>query len=129
MDRPTPAKGLKKFAAVITVSIALTGAGVLSAAPAVAANHCTTNYVCLYDYDNYTGLLTSRFHGAATIFNLLPEWADKAASWGNDGSYDAGLWDEPYASGACWELPTKSSGWFGTFDRDRAESWRTVNGC
>lgn len=111
----------------IVVAVALGLGTIAAAAPAVAANHCDSGWVCLYDYDNYTSLIGERHEGEST--RLAVPLADATAAWGNDGIYDAALWDEPSSSSACWELPTKSSGSFGIGDRDRQEYWRTVNGC
>lgn len=131
-DQPTtvisPRRSGRRFAAIAVVAVSM--ASLVVATPAVAANNCNTaGYVCLWDYATYSGFLSKRPGGYSLVSNLPTSYQDKTASWGNDSAWDAGLWDELGATGQCWELPTYSSGTFGTFDRDRAESWRTLNGC
>lgn len=120
---------LRKYAAATFAAAAVVAGGLVAAAPANASYYCATNYVCLYDYDNYTGLLEERSGGSVYTWNLPVADRDKTASWGNDSLYDTGLYDELNGTGTCWQLNAKSNGSFTWTVRDRAESWRTANGC
>jgi len=124
---------VKRGLAALATMALVGGVGLAVAAPAMAANHCSSGNVCLYDYDDYTGLIATRGGGSATRIAVKYSdgrlAGDKTAAWGNDSIYDGGLWDEASTSSACWTAYAKSSGSMGITTRDRVEYWRTANGC
>ncbi len=108
----------------MTALVLLTG-GVLTAQTATAANNCDqSGRACAWGYDNYTSII-SRKSGGGGLTNLAI--ANETASWGNDSNYYGCLYDNNNGTGQSWTMAPKSSQSMGTFDRDRAQSWK-LNG-
>lgn len=96
--------------------------------PAVADHNCSADMVCLWDYADFTVLLTSRA-GDGGLANIHVDYRDKTAAWGNDTVHDGCLYDEPSGSIVLDELDSYSSDYFNIDRRDRAESWKTNGSC
>lgn len=125
--RFSPVRVSRIAAASVAAGLVVVG-GVVVGQSAVAANHCSSGNLCVWDYSNWTGLLETKA-GDTGLSNLPSADRDKASAWGNDSVYDGCLYDELNGTGAAWEMDSYNSDYFNIDRRDRAESWTADSSC
>lgn len=115
---------IANMVAATLTALALAGTAFIGTQAAVAANNCSFNQACLYDYDNYTGLLATKDAGDP-LTNLHGYARNNTASIGNDSNYYGCAYDHWNGAGKSWKIdPRHSFAFYSPFERDRIESWK-----
>lgn len=114
--------------ATVAVTAVLAGAGLAPVALA-GSSLCPRANVCIYDHDQFNGLLAARSGGQGAV-NVGGAINDKMTSWENKSSYNARWYRDANSSGTCNNMARYSeNGNVGWWNSDILTSWATDGGC
>ena len=114
------------FAGAVTLS--LLGGGV-AAAQAASPTLCPSNRVCLFDHQDYVGLLGYR-QGGGGLVSISSGANDKMSSWSNKTGSHGAWYANQNGGGGCYTMhPNTNNRYVGILFNDQASSWRTDRSC
>lgn len=120
---------MRKLLASLLIGGAALGGSVIATAPAMAAELCPTNKVCLFDSRDYASLLGYR-SGGLGLANMSAGANDKMSSWKNRTIYTGAWYTNANGGGSCYNLNANTNNpYVGFAFNDKASSWKTNRGC
>jgi len=109
----------------------LAGTTMLAAGAAASATEplCQRNRVCIFDGNDFAGLLGARRPGGR-LKNVSSTANDKTDSWKNRTRRNAAWYHDRGGEGDCTRMKRRSEDPnINFFDSDELSSWRTNRGC
>jgi len=113
------------------ISFLLAGTTMLAAGAAVSAGEapCPKNKVCIFDGNDYSGLLDSRRPGGR-LRNVSSAASDGMDSWINQTKKNAAWYHDINGKGNCHDMKRMSRDPnINFFASDELSSWKTNRGC
>lgn len=107
-------------------------AGTVAMVPAVAhagSVDCDSNRVCIYDGNNFVGIIGERAPGNG-LANIRSRYNDKMDSWENKTNSDSAWYHDIIGNGNCNDMDSQNQDTNINFiDSDELSSWRTNGEC